>query len=380
MLILQLISGIAIFLMHALNGPFPLETAFAALLAYLVLVLSGFAFPKPQPRLPIIALKCAYCLALWRYGALTLLLIPVLILEAPALLPARKRFAPLWALLALLAAAPFPFLERGDYPFFILLWAGSVFCAANELKAKALSARTKARALELEKSLAETESRRDALERASAGLELLAKLEERDRIAQRLHDDLGHAMTGSIMQLEAASLLIREEPERAEKLVGKAAQALREGLSSVRSSLKAIKPSAAALGLGKIAAMLEAFEADHGIAASLSAEGAVDALPAPVWLAVEANLREALINTLKHSGGRRFQCRVSSLNRMYKVEFRDDGTAGSAFRKGMGIEGMEARTREAGGTLIVDASRGFSIIMLFMKGENQDGDPDHHRG
>jgi len=54
---------------------------------------------------------------------------------------------------------------------------------------------------------------------------------------------------------------------------------------------------------------------------------------------------------------------------VYKIESRDDGVIESPIKPGMGLEGMETRAREAGGTMIVDTSCGFSIIMLFQKGE-----------
>jgi signal transduction histidine kinase len=370
--VLQLLGGTTIFLIHAIPGDFRPEEAFAAFLAFLVLVAASFAFPKARIRIPLILLKCAFCLALGLRTPYPLFLLPAILLEAPELFPARRPLLPIWAFLGLLGAAPLLLLPRSRFPelfpAFFISWAVCAFTAARGLGCRAREARLSAQARELERSLSAAESRRDALERERAAREVLARSEERESIAARLHDELGHAMTGSIMQLEAAALLFDDDPQRVRRIVGEVTRSLRQGLSSVRSSLRAIKPSASDLGIERIRAILQAFEAEQGIAASLSTEGAVEAMPQRIWLAVEANLREALTNTLRHSSGSSFRCRLCALNGAYKIEFRDDGRPSPSFRKGMGLEGMEARARDAGGTLIVDAGRGFSVIMLFMKG------------
>jgi len=370
--VLQLLGSTTIYLIHARSGDFRPEAAFAAYLGFVALAAAAFASPKPLFRIPLIALKCAFCLALGRLDPSPLLLLPAIFLEAPELFPPQRRFLPLWAFLGILGAAPLVILPRTrlaeSFPALFLSYSACASIAARSLVLRARQARLESRARELERGLTEAEARRAALERGRTGADGLARAQERERIAARLHDDLGHAMTGSIMQLEAASLLYDDDAQRSRRIVADVTQTLRQGLASVRSSLRAIKPSPAELGIERLEAALAAFEAEQGINASLSAEGPLAAMPQRIWLAVEANLREALTNVLRHSSGRSFRCRMQALNGAYRIEFRDDGTPSPSFRKGMGLEGMEARTREAGGTLIVDAGRGFSVIMLFLKG------------
>lgn len=370
---LQLLGGTTIFLYHALSGGFRPEAAFAAYLAFLALVAASFAFERPFVRLPLVLAKCAFCLALGAASPYPPLLLPAILLESSELFPAGRRLYPLWAALALFSGAALLVPPRGSLPAFLplafLSWAAAVLAAALLLRDRARRAGLMDRARGLERRLADADARREALERERSSGDGLARAEERQRIAARLHDELGHAMTGSIMQLEAALVLSGDDPERARGIVGEVVRSLRVGLSSVRASLRAIKPSVPELGLERLRAILASFEAAQGISASLSTEGPVEAMPGPIWAACEDNLREALTNTLKHSCASSFRCRICALNGAYKIEFRDDGRPSPSFRRGMGLEGMDERVRRSGGTLIVDASRGFSVIMLFMKGE-----------
>lgn len=369
MLALQLVAAAGVFAFLVLSGGTAPERAFAALLAFLIPVSSGYATASVRPRTALVLIKGAFCAFLSGFAPLSLLPLPAILLELPGLFSPRRKYLPAWIALAIAAAAPALLLPPSPALLYLAAWAASLSAASEGLWRKARLERALGRAADLERRLCVEEGKRGALERAAAGQELLARLEERDRIAGELHDGLGHSMTSGILQLEAASLLLREDPDRAGEIMSRAAQALREGLETVRSSLSSLKPGAALLGENRLAAMLESFEADHGIRAALSVEGNPGSVPGRVWRVAEENLREALTNTLRHGSARRFDCRVSVLNRLYKVEFRDDGEPSPSFRKGMGLEGMEARAAEAGGTMIADASRGFSVIMLFPKEE-----------
>jgi signal transduction histidine kinase len=379
MLVVQLISGTVIFLVQFLSRSLQPEPLIALFLAFLILVSGGFVFPSAGIRLALAILKIALCLLLKPFAPLPLFLLPAIGLELPAFFPGRKFTPPLWTGYAC-ALSLLVFLLPNDLALYFLgFWALAVYVALSEKRQKASTEGLAARIHALEKELDDAEAKRAFLEKTNAEQELLIKLEERDRIAQNLHDELGHTMTGSIMQLEAAGLLFQDEPGRAEEIVGKVTRSLREGLAAIRLSLKAIKPEPALLGLQRIQAMLNAFEASHGMTAGLATEGDIRTLSPRLWQVIESNLQEALTNMLRHSSGRRFSCRISVLNKIYKVEFRDDGLVGRAVRKGMGLEGMETRTRAAGGTLIIDTNRGFSAIMLFAKGGPKDGDTDSDR-
>ncbi|HAP43447.1 MAG: hypothetical protein A2087_02000 [Spirochaetes bacterium GWD1_61_31] len=406
--VLQLIGGSVIFLQRLAAGSRLVAPLLALYLAWLILVAGSLAFTRPLLRWPLLAAKTAACLTLglaWEPALPTaLFLLPSLGLEAASLLasagrqatgsraspagpagppPRRQGWAVAWALVL---AAPAAWLPRGWVPgsllpAFLGAWAVTVYVAvmANRQRLARSDAAERRRALE--RAVAVAESRQASQARASSGQETLTRLEERERLAQNLHDQLGHTITGSIMQLEAAGLLLTDDPTRATLIIDRASDTLREGLAAIRLSLKAIKPECSTLGRQRLQAQLDDFSARHGLATELVLEGDAAAVTAAVWQAAEENLREALTNLLRHSSASRFSCRISVLNRVCKIEFRDDGQlSGPLPVPGMGLEGIEARTRHAGGNLIVDTSRGFSLIMLFAKGGPEDGHTHSDRG
>ena len=52
------------------------------------------------------------------------------------------------------------------------------------------------------------------------------------------------------------------------------------------------------------------------------------------------------------------------LNKMIKVEVKDNGKGTAIIKKGLGIMGMEERTASVNGKIIVDSTSGFSVTML----------------
>lgn len=379
MLIPQLITGTVVFLLTLLDDRLPPEPVFALFLTFAILLTAGFLSARIRLRLPLMVLKAVLCLLTALRMPLSLLLLPLVGMETLEIFPLVQVPASGRVFLPMVLALPALILPREQIIPYFGIWAGAVFLAFQGGQRKTETDRLRKRVRTLEKELTAAEAGRARAEKAGTLQQSLAALEERDRLSRLLHDRLGHAMTGSIMQLEAAGLLFEEEPDRARETIRRVSVTLKEGLDGVRGSLASVKPDPSLLGERRVGSILGKFEADHGIAAELITTGPVRTLPAPLWQAIEENLTEALTNMMRHSSGSHFTCRIEALNRLYKVEFQDNGGGSSPVRPGMGLEGMEKRTREAGGTMIIDTSRGFSVIMLFQKGELQHGYPHSYR-
>lgn len=68
------------------------------------------------------------------------------------------------------------------------------------------------------------------------------KLEERNRLSQRIHDEVGHSMAGALIQMEAAKTMLVSHPVKAAELLDNAIGISKEGLEQIRVTLKDMKP------------------------------------------------------------------------------------------------------------------------------------------
>lgn len=201
-------------------------------------------------------------------------------------------------------------------------------------------------------------------------LRYLSQLEERNKIAQTIHDMIGHVISGSLIQLEAARLLMNRDPVKAKSVIEKVIAILCDGMANLRITLKNIKPAPEQLGVNRVKHILKEFEQNSQIKTALTYRGNLERISQVQWRILYENISEALTNVIKHAQATRVTVNIQVLNRCLKAEIKDNGCGAGSIKKGIGISGMEERSGNAGGNVIVDGSKGFSIITLLpLEGE-----------
>ncbi|MBN2535363.1 MAG: sensor histidine kinase [Spirochaetales bacterium] len=262
------------------------------------------------------------------------------------------------------------FFTTGENTLFYLLFSLIIYLVYRTLYGYDRRAEARERTIDRLESNNQYLSRKiSRLEELDNEKELLIKLEERNRIAQKLHDELGHTITGSIVQLEAVNTIIRDEPEKAEKMIATISSVLNNGMNSIRQGLKSLKPESGQIGIQQVKQMLGGFEKNTGIRSHLKTGGSIFIISPDIWRIIVMNLKEALTNVLKHSRATDIFVEINVFNKIIKAGMKDNGQGMKNIRPGMGLTGIEERTKAVGGTLILDGLDGFAMIMLFKKGD-----------
>lgn len=193
-----------------------------------------------------------------------------------------------------------------------------------------------------------------------------AAAEERSRFAVRIHDKLGHNISGSIILLEAAKLNIDINPEQAKSCISTATDNLRTGVDEIRSALKQERPSVADRGSLEINRILSEFSAKYEKKTELNISGDSEKIGFVHWSCINESLNESLTNMLKHSDGDMFKVNIAVRNKIIRCEFNDNGNFSGTFKKGMGLTAIEERTAAAGGKAVFNPSAvGFKTILIF---------------
>ncbi|WP_063737227.1 sensor histidine kinase [Streptomyces sp. RTd22] len=178
-----------------------------------------------------------------------------------------------------------------------------------------------------------------------------ARLRERARIAQDMHDVLGHDL--SLIALSAGALKLApglEDRHRrtAQEIRARAAVAV-DRLGEVIGVLREEESP------GGIARLVDE-AADAGLAVELRAEGADTGLPPLVERVAYRVVQEALTNAAKHAPGATVTVRVAygeeeTVVRVENGENTVTGATGSRARSGgRGLRGLDERVRRAGGS------------------------------
>lgn len=199
-------------------------------------------------------------------------------------------------------------------------------------------------------------------------LKTSASLEERNRIAARIHDEIGHGISGSIILLEAAMLQMKDadKKDKAKSSVEKAIVNLRESVDEIRTALREERTEKSMLGIQDINVLLEEFKVKYNISTGLKTSGDLTNISLEQWACIHDNLRECLTNVLKHSNATEFALDIKVFNKIIKVVYRDNGRAEKGFVKHLGLEAMEERTVNTKGRCFFENSEsGFCITNIF---------------
>ena len=197
-------------------------------------------------------------------------------------------------------------------------------------------------------------------------LKYTASVEERNRIAARIHDQVGHGISGSIIILEAALLVMKKDPQKASESIGKAIGNLRDGVDDIRTALREERTDRYVLGINDVNALLEEFKVNYNKSVSLKTNGELGSISLDVWTCIHDNLKECLTNVLKHSNATGFDMKIDVFKKIIKVEYKDNGKSSDSYEAGLGLEAIEERTIRANGRcFFLKGEDGFCVTNIF---------------
>lgn len=189
----------------------------------------------------------------------------------------------------------------------------------------------------------------------------MATLAERNRIAREIHDNVGHMLSRSILQVGALCAVNRQE------ILSGQLSALKETLdtamNSIRESVHDLKDDAFDLeeAIRKAAAEYKGID----ITLDYDMEGHTKRSLKYCFMAI---IGEALTNTAKHSNADRVQIVLREHPALYQLLIEDNGTVEHNHdSEGMGLESMRERVDAFGGTINITRDNGFKIFIAITK-------------
>ena len=191
--------------------------------------------------------------------------------------------------------------------------------------------------------------------RESARQALAAQEGERWRVAQELHDDVGQALTGILLRLEA---LARQTPTELRPGLRATQEATRETIDRVSRVARQLRPEALSdLGLAKaLAALARRVEEESGLRIRQRVAAGLDDLDAESELVIYRVVQESLTNAARHARATEVELRLErSEDRDIVLCVRDNGV-GLPHRPQAryGILGMRERAMLIGATLTIE--------------------------
>jgi signal transduction histidine kinase len=197
------------------------------------------------------------------------------------------------------------------------------------------------------------------VEQTRAERDALAAMEERLRLAEELHDMVGHTLAVVLLHAGLARRALDDDPDRSRRALAviedRASIAMQEmqrllGVLVDESNGVAALPTIA--DVDRLAAEVRS----AGIDVVLQVDPTIGELPVALDLTAYRIVQEALTNTVRHAHAERAWVTIGQDNDRLRISASDDGRGwapGSHRREGRGLIGMRERVARLGGDLTI---------------------------
>ncbi len=189
----------------------------------------------------------------------------------------------------------------------------------------------------------------------------LATLRERNRIAREIHDNVGHMLSRSILQV-GALLAINKDETISEHLVS-VKDTLNQAMSSIRKSVHDLHDESVDLKKAIYDAVEDMKEYKINIDYDAS-----PAVPRNIKYCFIATVKEAMNNIVKHSNGDSVNIVLREHPGFYQLLIEDNGkVSNKSLKGGIGLENMRERVEAFSGMFSIDIEKGFKIFISISK-------------
>jgi signal transduction histidine kinase len=199
-----------------------------------------------------------------------------------------------------------------------------------------------------------------------------AQLSERNRIAREIHDNVGHMLSRSILQVGAMMVVHKDEPVGEELKVLR--QTLDTAMNNIRESVHDIRDEAISLS-SALEEIVEPLKDSFKVSYEFDADEAE--IPKDVKYAGINIVKEAVSNIIKYSRNECVDVRFIEHPSMYQIIVHDYKQSKDVSQRtvpvtdtsgeGMGLENIKTRAEKLGGNATFTNDNGFRVFVRIPK-------------
>ncbi len=191
----------------------------------------------------------------------------------------------------------------------------------------------------------------------------LATMKERNRIAREIHDNVGHMLTRSILQVGALSVINKDET------VGSGLSDLKETLNNAMTSIRNSVHDLHDDSINLKSTINEALKEIHENYKVEKTYDFSETMPKNIKLCLIGIAKECISNVVKHSNGNAVTLVIREHPALWHFSFSDNGKCdGHINESGIGISNIKERAEGAGGIVNLSSTeKGFSVVVSIPK-------------
>ena len=174
---------------------------------------------------------------------------------------------------------------------------------------------------------------------------------ERTKVAQELHDSLGHSLMALNMHLEFAKNICSTKPKKAEEVLAKSEKIAKGSINDLR---KAVSLLSSELQITEFNTSLEklisTFDLFNDIKITFNMNESIDDLSPLIKTSIYKTIQEAITNSLSHGNSTEITIKITRNSENIKLVVADNGIGCNNISKSNGLNGIEHRIKLLRGT------------------------------
>lgn len=192
----------------------------------------------------------------------------------------------------------------------------------------------------------------------------LATLRERNRIAREIHDNVGHILSRSILQLGALQVTCQDELQQ--QSLEALSVTINSAMTSIRQSVHDLHDDSVDLrqAVTEAAKPLEGNGLKTRLELSFS-----ENIPNNIKFSFISIVKEGISNIIRHSSADSASIILREHPAFYQLMIEDNGKcSGGVSENGIGLSNMRERVKELGGIIHINSGKdGFKIFITIKK-------------
>lgn len=190
------------------------------------------------------------------------------------------------------------------------------------------------------------------LKEYSEKIEELTVSKERTRIAQELHDSIGHSLIALSMNLEYAENVVDINRENAKKAINKAHAMTKNCIVKLREVVSVLKEDSSVDNLcSSINKLFENFSANEKYKFNLKMDDNIEKEMPNIKSCIYKTVMEGITNGIKHGKAKEFDIEIFKDGGNILVKVSNNGIGCSSIKKSNGTLGIEKRITDLNGTV-----------------------------
>lgn len=175
---------------------------------------------------------------------------------------------------------------------------------------------------------------------------------ERNKVAQELHDSLGHSLMALSMHLEFAKKICTAKPEKVEEVLTQSEKIAKSSINDLRKAVSLLNSEIEITDLDdSIEKLINNFYLVSNLKITYTKNKSINTLSPHIKTSIYKTIQECVTNSLKHGSATEIIIKITADNENVDAIITDNGIGCNNIVKSNGLKGIESRISSLNGAV-----------------------------